>query len=809
MKILFVSWDGPQVTYLEGLFLPIFKALQEKGFEFHVLQFTWADRASIQRTREAYTAAGVGYRSVHVWRHPKTLGAVVTAWWGARLIARAIRQLGIEVVMPRSIMPAFATMLTRGFGRTPVVFDADGLAVDERMEFAAEATSALQSWVMRDVEVKAVRQAAVVLTRTARAAEILRARAGAGTSADKFHVVGNGRDPRQFHPFDIATRERVRDRLDIPLAAPLLVYAGSLGEQYCPTQMLHLFASVLRRRPDARLLVLSKQGQMMVEMASQLSLPANALTVIAVQPEEVPEYLACADIGLALRMPSFSMQGVAPIKLGEYLLCGVPVVVSTVIANAELVDAGTGIRLDGIESRALEQAADWIVDDVLHNRESFRDRCVSLGSASFSLDQCVEAYVLALSRVVAEPGSLGRHAASPPGVLYVSYDGMLEPLGQSQVLAYLEHLASTRRIHLMSFEKADDWANGPSRTQVQARMDAAGIRWHPRRYHKRPSSVATTWDIGVGTLSALWLVLRYRIGLVHARSYVSAVMAWVVTRLTGTKFLFDMRGFWADERVDGGLWPRNGRMYRVAKWFECRFMLSADHVVSLTHAGLREIQTFDYLQDRMPPVTVIPTCADLDRFKPLPVKKDAHFVLGYVGSAGTWYLFDETVACFIQLRKLRLNTRMLIVNRNEHAYIRERLAAGGVPADAYELSSVAHVDIPMQMARMHATAFFIKPVFSKQASAPTKLAEFLGCGIPCLSNAGVGDMAEILEGDRVGVAISSFDPEAIAAGLKRLLSLLDEPDIHERCINAAKKHFSLEQGVRRYQAVYESLVPAD
>src|SRR5690606_35943047 len=45
-----------------------------------------------------------------------------------------------------------------------------------------------------------------------------------------------------------------------------------------------------------------------------------------VNSEEVPSYLNAADLGFALRQPKFSMQGVAPIKLGEYLLCGLPVI---------------------------------------------------------------------------------------------------------------------------------------------------------------------------------------------------------------------------------------------------------------------------------------------------------------------------------------------------------------------------------------------------------------------------------------------------------------------------------------------------
>ena len=393
-----------------------------------------------------------------------------------------------------------------------------------------------------------------------------------------------------------------------------------------------------------------------------------------------------------------------------------------------------------------------------------------------------------------------------PGVLYISYDGMLEPLGQSQVLAYLKRLAADRPIHLISFEKEDDWGDVAERERLARDIAASGIVWHPLRYHKRPTAVATTWDIANGTRLGLWLVLRHRLRIVHARSYVSSVMALAIKRITGIKYLFDMRGFWADERVDGNLWPRTGRMYRVSKGFERRFLLAADHVVSLTHAAVTEMQRFSYLQGHMPPVTVIPTCADLARFKPMPREpKSAGFVLGYVGSAGTWYLFDEVVACFAELLRLRPDARFLIVNRGEHAYIRERLAVAGIPDGSMELRTATHAEVPQQIARMDAGIFFIRPVFSKQASAPTKLAELLGCGVPCLGNAGVGDMAEVLEGEGVGVALKAFDQASLEAGLAQLLALVADPSTAARCVAAAQKHFSLDEGVRRYSGVYRQL----
>lgn len=393
------------------------------------------------------------------------------------------------------------------------------------------------------------------------------------------------------------------------------------------------------------------------------------------------------------------------------------------------------------------------------------------------------------------------------GVLYISYSGMLEPLGQSQVLAYQERLASDHEVHLISFEKAEDWARYDERQVVQARMDKAGIRWHPLRYHKRFSAVSTAWDILRGAAKGLRQVRKHRLVIVHARSYVSAAMALIIKRTSQVQFLFDMRGFWADERVDGGLWPCDGRMYRIAKWFERQFLASADHVVSLTHAGVEVMSKFDYLKGRMPRMTVIPTCADLDRFRPCyrPEDTGTQFTLGYVGSAGTWYMFDAVAMCFRYLQELRPESRLLVINRNEHDYIRDRLEVAGVSSESVEIREATHMEVPAQMARMDAGIFFIRPAFSKQASAPTKLGEMLGCGLPVLANSGVGDMAAILRRDHVGVAVDAMEETALKRGVRELLSLCAKPETKERCVASARRNFSLETGVREYRAIYASM----
>jgi glycosyltransferase involved in cell wall biosynthesis len=202
---------------------------------------------------------------------------------------------------------------------------------------------------------------------------------------------------------------------------------------------------------------------------------------------------------------------------------------------------------------------------------------------------------------------------------------------------------------------------------------------------------------------------------------------------------------------------------------------------------------------------VIPTCADLDRFTPGEGGRVEPFTLGYLGSIGTWYLFDEVLKCFKLIRERRPDAKLLVVNRNEQDLVRRMVTEAGIPADALELTSAEHAEVPQQVRRMSAGAAIIKPVFSKIASAPTKLAEYLGCGVPCLGNVGVGDMEAILEGEKTGVALRDFSQGDRAAAVERLLDLVEDVSTPARCRLVALNHFSVEHGADDYRAIWASL----
>lgn len=399
------------------------------------------------------------------------------------------------------------------------------------------------------------------------------------------------------------------------------------------------------------------------------------------------------------------------------------------------------------------------------------------------------------------------------GILYISYDGLLEPLGQSQVVKYVERLARQVRMTVLSYEKPHDLADGAAVRGLAGRLDAAGVTWVPLRYHKRPTLPATAWDIVHGVAAARRIVLGHGISVIHARGYVASAVAVSVKRFTHAKFLFDMRGFWADEKVDAGHWSPRSLPYRLAKRWERAFFERADGIVSLTDAGVKAFPSLGYRLPRECPIEVIPTCADLAAFAPGPrdpalaarLGVAGRFVIGYVGTLSNWYLRAETLRYIALLTRALPRVRVLFVTREDHAVLRRDAEAAGIPADAMVMTAAAFGDMPAHVRLMDLGVFFIKPCFSKTGSAATKLAEYLATGVPVVINDGVGDSGRIVRDHDVGVVLPQPTPAAFAASLPDVRALVADAAVAGRCVATARRLFNLEDGVTRYAALYARL----
>lgn len=402
-------------------------------------------------------------------------------------------------------------------------------------------------------------------------------------------------------------------------------------------------------------------------------------------------------------------------------------------------------------------------------------------------------------------------------VLYLSYDGMCDPLGASQVLPYLFGLARNgHRITLISFEKPE--RGGEERAAVASACAAAGIDWRPLRYHKRPPVLSSIYDVRRMYRLAAHLHRETRFDLVHCRSYLPAIAGLKMKRRFGVPFIFDMRGFWADERIDGQIWNLANPIYRAVfdyfKRREAEFLTEADHIVSLTYAGEQILMKRRDRNLSGPPISVIPCCVDLAAFTPVTAESraaarrelgisDHAKVAVYLGSFGTWYLVGEMMDFFrVQLER-EPDAVFLFVSREPPAEILAVARSHGIPEERLVIRAASRSEVPSLTAAADYALFFIMPVFSKAASSPTKMGEFLGLELPMVTNSGVGDVEQVIEETGAGVVVRTFDDDAYRGALSALDQFSPDMDNWRR---AARHWFDLGCGVESYDAIYRGVV---
>ncbi len=394
---------------------------------------------------------------------------------------------------------------------------------------------------------------------------------------------------------------------------------------------------------------------------------------------------------------------------------------------------------------------------------------------------------------------------------------MTDPLGQSQVLPYLKGLAKEGfQFHLISFEKEERFEK--FRSTIQSICDETGIIWHPLSYTKKPPLLSTIYDVQRMKRLAHNLNRQHSFSIVHCRSYISALVGLGMKRRFGTKFLFDMRGFWADERIDGGIWSLSNPIFKTVYNFfkrkEIEFFKEADYLISLTTNGKEEIKSWKVFNGKPPKIEVIPCCADLNLFDPEKIDPNlllqkreelsitsSDKILGYVGSIGTWYMLPEMLDCFKIMKEKDPTLKFLFVTGENPKNIRDKAAEKSISHSDLIITSCLHKDVPLYISLFDVSIFFIRPTYSKKASSPTKQGEIMAMGIPLICNAGVGDTDRVVQDYKAGIVLSELNEENYRL-IDAERSLFDR----EKTMKGAKEFYGLEEGVRRYLQVYLQLL---
>jgi glycosyltransferase involved in cell wall biosynthesis len=397
-------------------------------------------------------------------------------------------------------------------------------------------------------------------------------------------------------------------------------------------------------------------------------------------------------------------------------------------------------------------------------------------------------------------------------ILYITHDGLADHIGGSQILPYALGLSAKGfSITIVSAEKKE---KARECVEIQSQLRAAGIRWHHTTFHNRPPLISTAFLL----LKLYWIsrraIRRGDVEVIHCRGFLPAFIGLLLKSRFRVPVIFDFRDFWADRRLYSSPYKF---VYRFIKRRERWLIRNADHIVTITEkAKTILLQTYfsavdGDVRDRF---TVIPTCADFSHFDParfssselaalrerLGIGRD-EMILGYSGSINPAYVPESMFLAFKLLQRIEPKSRFLFVSVTSRDEIARFANAAGVDEKTVVVTSATRADMPRYLSIFDLSIVFYRPDPMTAGTSPTKLHELFACNIPVLASAGVGDLDIVVKPEvNDSVLVHDFSEASLAAGIRQILDIVRSPERRGR-IGGAR--FSLDEGVRLYQSVYE------
>jgi len=270
------------------------------------------------------------------------------------------------------------------------------------------------------------------------------------------------------------------------------------------------------------------------------------------------------------------------------------------------------------------------------------------------------------------------------------------------------------------------------------------------------------------------------------------------------KLIFDMRGFWADEKHDRLGWAKKSFKYRFFKKLESYLIKRSDSIITLTNIAKKII--CDNFKKNESAVEVISTCVDSHAFKRINHTTNINkIIIGYLGSIDTAYDFKKFLLLVKGLQAgLSEALELRILTNKKREFLEQILMQSGIKKIDLVVKFVHREELPGEISQFDFLGFCLKENFSVNASMPTKIAEALACGIPIVCNAFNEDIKKLIEVENIGL-IYDFNNKFTNRDCLMLLKLIQDTKVQERCSDIAKNKFSLEGGVLQYRSIYSQL----
>jgi hypothetical protein len=388
-------------------------------------------------------------------------------------------------------------------------------------------------------------------------------------------------------------------------------------------------------------------------------------------------------------------------------------------------------------------------------------------------------------------------------VLYFSYDGVLDPLGQSQIVPYISAIsAAGYSLTIVSYEKIER-----TKEQVKSmekKLQKIGVNWV--RLEFRSGKLWAIKRLISGAVLIRKLCRDLHPNFIHLRGFLPAVIFQL--SLSRVPFLYDFRGFALGEWVDIGKINSSSLLYRVLYRLDQKAVNNASGLVVLEECAKHLLE--DTYNVPKVPLKVIRTCTDVKRYKNRKIvhnkkSRAIHFV--FLGGARFPYRPDLALMLVGKLIEHGFDCKIDFINEGDGAIIEKAKNLTNISKEKVQIIGCEHAEIPNILATYDCGIVMVETSYWRRVCSPTKMGEYLAAGLPVISLEGIEAIDELAERTE---CVTTVSPEELQGcfqegKVKQILSFIKSAGVAHKCKTLAKDEFNIEMAGNLYVELYSEI----
>jgi len=614
-----------------------------------------------------------------------------------------------------------------------------------------------------------------------------------------------------FDLFDIKKVKNKKMFQDYGLEGKVVgVYAGKFEGSYLKEEVFEFLkvAENFWGKDKFRFVLLTSHSVSFVQqLIKQFGLNKETIIQLFVPHHQVPDYLGLADFGITPFIPVPSKRYGSPIKNGEYMAMGLPIIITKNISDdSDLIEKeGIGYVLQKLTNDEYNFACHKINDLIKEDNIQQRIRGLAIQHKSFELAEKVYDDIY---------GRAGYYRSILKNVLVLTYWSFKDALIQTYTLPYVrmirKYIGKHSKIYIFTLEQhlyemsSEEWANEKS-SMLKENI-------HIIRFKYSQFGFKMTFKF-LGLFIYLYRLIKINnIKVVHAWCTPGGSIGYALSKVTDTKLIIDSYEPHAESMVENGTWSATSLKFKLMFWLEKKQSKSADTVIALTkgmrvYAKEKYDATFKYY-------FIKPALVNFEQFnwnKEIYAANrkakniEDKIVCVYAGKLGGIYLEEEVFDFFKAASDFwGEKFKVFLLTDKKKAEVNTFIQQKNIPENCIETLFVPHNEIKDYYQVADFAINPVKPVSSKRYCTSIKDGEYWAMGLPVVITKGISDDSDIIQGENIGYVLQELTVDEYVNACNKIAVLIqsDKGALNSKIKKVAKKYRDYTIAEKIYEEIY-------